>query len=158
VFNLQDPPPRRWIEPTIKEYTGPERVGVLAISFIVQERDKHPDLALAQRIVGDHPHFLYGSNAGNRYAHAGWAYLTLGLDDEAWRVLVTIERTAMHFLKMKRFPAPTPTALVFIYTALRMGKLDSAYLGIQLARLRRLTFQEKEDLSMLDQACIQAAI
>lgn len=157
VFNLQDPPPRRWVEPTIVEHAGLERVGVHMMSLITRLQQEDPDQGLAQRIIADDPHFLYGRNAGNRYAHAGWAYLTLDLDEQAWRILVTIERTAMTFIRNRSFPVPSPTALIFIYTALRMGKVDAAFLGIQLARLRRLTVPEQEDLAMLE-ACLQATI
>ncbi len=156
IINPHDPPPRRWIESTLVEHHGPERVGPIAAQIVHQLRDGDPDLGLARRVIADHPHFLYGRNASNRYAHGGWAYLTLGMDTQAWSLLVTLERTAMLFIGRGSFPVPTPAALIFTYAALRRHQLDAAYLGIQLARLRRLTPPEEEDVELLE-ACLRAS-
>jgi len=144
MINLHDPPPRRWIESTLAQHC-----------VVPQIVDELTDTELARRLVAVHPHFHYGTNASNRFAHGGWAYLTLGLDGDAWQLLAIIERTGPRLLKMKNFPVPTAAALIFIYAAMRLGKFDAARLGLQLARLHRLTHTERDDLDTLE-ACLQA--
>lgn len=111
---------------------------------------------LASRIVEDAPRYCYGENASNRYAHGGWAFLTIGRDEDAWELLGPLRRSAATFLQLNHFPGSTASAFILIYAALRRGDERAAKLGIQLARLRRLTLPEAEDLALLE-ACLRSA-
>jgi hypothetical protein len=133
MLDLNTPPPKRWITQTIYE----------------PERD---DVSLAHRILADNPHFLYGMRGMNRYAHGGWAYQVLGDLDTAWELMYNITATADLFLSIAApILIPTKTLFVFVWTAMRMNRLDQVEIGIRMLHTQRMshTLSEREDLQTL---------
>lgn len=153
MLNLNDPPPRRWVEPTIK----PAPTARAGIVLQVMEKQGLSDQQLAQLVLKNHPGFLYGDNGTHRFAHGGWALFVQGEHTSAWALMGPIRNTIHNLNTMNRRRVPVNSLLVFTYCALQQGEFTLAQAGINHARLGPLTPPERDDLGMLEQYLRSAA-
>ena len=161
-FDVTLPPPKTWIDETLI-FDRPEQLGRLTPSVMLSMLPNHEALkdlfaygsfagnhnvVLAERILGGTPHCFYGDNALNRYAHGAWALVTLGRDDDAWKLVEKIPPVA------DRTRMPMGTLRMTTFMALRCGRAHDAISSWNaLAKWHRGSLTD-EDMS-LKTACEQ---
>lgn len=150
MINPHDPPPRRWVEDSVGQHHGPERIGGIARQIVHDLQGGDPDEGLARRILADAPNFLYGRNLGNARTHALWALMTLKRDDELPVYLEPLQHALEAWFKHRIVP-PIPAELLLMstYAWLRLDRARDAKVAVVLCDRLRLSVPQREDLGLL---------